>query len=125
MIDLNEILQNSLISLIGVILSVVGTFVAMWVKKLADKAGISLDAQRQAWVDARIQDLILQLEEEAASRMKAGLPRIAGGEKFERVLIAALDKIPGLTREQAEKIILSNLPKVGVGALANQPSVGK
>lgn len=125
MIDLNLIFQDIILSVLGVVLTIASGFLIKWFKALASKAGISLSAQKQALIDSTVQDLILRIEEEAAARIRAGLPRIAAGEKFELVLVDLVDKIPGLSREDAERIILSNLPKIGVGALANQVKEGK
>jgi len=125
MLDLNVVAQDIVLTLLGTILTIAGAFLAKFLKNLAAKAGISLSAQKQALLDSTVQDLILRIEEESAARIRAGLPRIPGGEKFEQVLIDVVDKIPGLSRTDAEQIIQANLPKIGVGALANQVKAGK
>ena len=115
---LNAFFSELAITVLSVVLSLLAGFLTMGVRSLAKKWKINMTATQEAWTDHQIQKLILALEEEGAQRIKAGLPKLASGDKFESAVEGALAKIPGISPEEAEALVLSNLPKVGAGAIA-------
>lgn len=104
--------------LIHAIVSLLGTALTLL-------AGVAIQyvRARYRWIsEAMLQDVarsgIALAEEQAAALVKQGLSKLSPDEKM-KVAIDWLDrKAPGVSRDEAERIIRAELPKVGLGAVA-------
>ena len=117
-VSLFDVIQEGLLTVLAVVTPIAVGFLVRWLKALGTKAGITIDVQKEAMLEHRIQSFLLQVEEEAAARIRAGLPKWAPGEKFSRVFEKVVGVIPGISRQEAEELIQANLPKIGLGAIA-------
>lgn len=60
---------------------------------------------------------VLEVEEWASARIKAELP-VSSGQKLSRAVEKIVDKVPGVSPEEAEVLVREELPKVGLGAVS-------
>lgn len=79
-------------------------------------ANIILSAQQEAKVRNTVQDILLEAEEWAASRVKANIP-VTSGSKLNRAVEKILEKVPGISDAEAQVLVRQELPKVGLGAV--------
>jgi hypothetical protein len=111
-----DTILNELIKLLFTVITLTLTaFIPVLLKKLYDKFHLQVSAENQAMIEKRVQDLLFFVEEWAAGRIKANIPTTAG-DKLEKYLSLALDKIPGVTQEEAMHLAQQELPKLGLGA---------
>jgi len=111
-----EPLLDELIKLLFTIVTITITAALPFIlKKIFDKFNLQVSAENQAKLEKYIQDAILATEEWAATRIKASIP-VNAGAKAEKFITIALDKIPGITADEALKLAQQELPKLGLGA---------
>lgn len=101
----------------SILLTVLTPLIVRWIFRRAELAGLHLSAEKEAQTEKIVRDIILRVEEWAASRVKVGVP-LTAKDKFEKALIAVVDKVPGITDQEAADLIHATLPKVGAGAAA-------
>jgi len=95
---------------------IAGALVAL-ILKLLQRLNLSIDENEKAKVNALTQDVILQVEEWAAARIKAKIPEpTTAKDKLEKALADLTAKVPGITQDEAADLIHANLAKVGAGA---------
>ena len=88
---------------------------ALLVKAL-QRFGLSVDAEKQAKVEYFVQQAIFRAEEWAAQRVKANMGQTTAAMKLDRALTDVVDKVPGITKQEAADLIHATLPKVQLGA---------
>lgn len=93
-----------------------GTALTALVIQLLRKAGIDLSAEQRAKLETIAQQGILLVEEKAAAAAKAGIANISPGDKFRAATEHLVSKMPGVTKTEAAEIVMSELPKLGLGA---------
>ena len=109
-------LQTELIrTVLAIATPVLVTLVTALLYKALKKAGLDLSAEKQAQLEYCVRQAILRAEEWGASRVKAQLPTTPT-MKLEKALSDVVDKVPGITRTEAEQLIHAELPKIGAGA---------
>jgi len=110
-----DVLIEEVVKLLGGVLA--GALIAL-VLKLSKKAGLSIDSEREAQIRQAAVDAVSRVEEWAATQIKAKKKNITGGVKLERAIADVIDRVPGVTYEEAEQVIQAALPQMGLGAAA-------
>lgn len=77
---------------------------------------VQLSEAQQAKVRDIVTQAIFEVEEWASARIKAQLP-VSSGQKLTRAVEQIVDKVPGISPEEAEVLVRQELPKVGLGAV--------
>lgn len=99
----------------AIIVAVLTPLIVQWIANKARLAGLQLSAEKEAQVEKIVRDAILKAEEWAATRVKVGESTNAG-QKLEQALADVVDKVPGISSQEAADLIHATLPKVGLGA---------
>ena len=81
---------------------------------IAKRIGISISAENQARTEKLVHDAIFFAEEKVAAFLKKGVS--PAQTKLQIATAQVLDKIPGITPAEAEALIHTELPKLGIGA---------
>jgi light-regulated signal transduction histidine kinase (bacteriophytochrome) len=102
--------------LIDEVVKVAGTAlagVAIWaLTQLARKYGFQVSAERHAQLEAAARQAILVVEEKAAAALKARAAKLSPAEKLEGAVAIVLQKMPGITADEAADIVHAQLPVV-------------
>lgn len=114
---MDAVLHQALDVVGAIIAAVLTPLIVQWIANKARLAGLQLSAEKEAQVEKIVRDVILNVEEWAATRVKVGTATNAG-QKLDKALIDVVDKVPGISREEAAELIHATLPKVGLGAAA-------
>ena len=102
-------------ALVGVLASLALARLASWLKGKGIEADILREDQRQQMA-ARV---ALMVEEQAAAAAKAKVPVIVSGEqKLASAVSALVDRVPGISTEQAADLVQAALPRLSLGAAA-------
>ena len=119
----------------GVVIQILATALAILamslVKKIADHFGLKIEKEQEEKLERTIEKAILEAEEKFVQDddFKAKAEQLAmrlygvsdkGKAKLAYVVSKALDKLPGITKEEAEELTHSLLPKLsenGIGAI--------
>lgn len=119
-----ELLIDELVKGLGAL--AVAALTAVLVK-LFQRFGIALDAEKRDRLEAAARQAVARAEEWAAAQLKskAAKVKIPGAIKFERAVTDVLDRVPGVTREEAEAVVTAALPQMGLGAAAGARELGK
>lgn len=99
----------------AIVAPVLATLVTALLVRLFKKVGLQLDAERQAKLEKITHDAILRAEEVAATRLRAQLP-VTAKDKLETAIADILDRVPGVTADEAAALVHQQLPRVGLGA---------
>lgn len=110
---LNEIVKTAVITSIGL----VGPVIVGLLVQLFRKANLELSAAQQAQLREAVQNVLVEVEEWAAQRLKADIP-VTSGQKLSKAVEAIMDLQPILTETEAEALVRQELPKLGLGAAA-------
>lgn len=110
---LNEAVKSIIIASFGAIAPAIVALVV----QLFRKANIELSQTQQMAMRAGIQDILIEVEEWASHRLKAQIP-VTSGQKLSRALEAIVDKFPNISEEEAETLVRTELPKLGLGAVS-------
>lgn len=110
---LNELVKSVVVASIGL----VGPMIVALLVQLFRKAKVELDAAQEATLRSVVQNVLLEVEEWAAHRLKASIP-VTSGQKLGRAIEAIVEKIPNVSEEEAEQLVRQELPKVGLGAIS-------
>jgi hypothetical protein len=114
-----ESLLSAVLEAVALIVApILAGYAVLLIKRVADKAGITLSAEKEAAVEIQVRNLLLQVEEYAAAKLKATGVVVSSEDKLQRFVIAAVDKIPGITTAEATALARAELPKLGLGAAA-------
>jgi hypothetical protein len=96
--------------------------------KLFQRFGIALDEERRAQLENVARQAVARAEEWAAAQakglVKSKIPDL-GAAKFQRAVTDVVDRIPRVSREEAEDIVTAALPQMGLGAAAGAAVLGK
>lgn len=118
--DPSASLVDEVIKLVFVILGpILATAATALVVQLFRKAGIELDMTKQAVIEQKLGDAVALTEEWASVQIKRGLP-INAQQKAEHYVGVVLDKVPGVTPEEATaaaKIILGRFKVAASGSV--------
>lgn len=118
-----DVIVSELVQVVG---SVLAAALVALVVRLLQKVGLQIDAEKRAHLEAAAVQAVARAEEWAAAQVKAKLAKkIPSAEKFERAVADVLDRVPGVDRAEAEAIVTSALPAMGVGASAGVRELGK
>lgn len=107
-------LYDEVIKILGAALGMLLSAVLVQVLR---KLNLQLSAEQHARLETYTAEAIRFAEEWASQRLKANKP-VNSAEKLEQAIAALVDRIPGITREEAIAIIHAQLPRVGTGAAA-------
>jgi hypothetical protein len=115
-------MDQLLSELVSVILAAAAAALAPLVVSVAlqflRRLNIELSEAHQAKLEFWARRGILIAEEWAAQRIKAQVGQVTSTQKLEKAIAAMLDKVPGITRDEAIEIIHAQLPTLGAGAAA-------
>ena len=103
----------------------VGGFATLGLKRLASKWGVELSEEKDQVVRRAAQDAILYAEEWASNKLKLEEKVIAGEEKLRTATSRLLQKVPGISTDEAVNIVTEELPKLGHGATSFVESIGR
>lgn len=119
-----ELLVDELVKGLGAL--AVAALTAVLVK-LFQRFGIALDAEKRDRLEGVARQAVARAEEWAAAQVKAKVSKvkIPGADKFEKAVTDVLDRVPGVTREEAEAVVTAALPQMGLGAAAGARELGK
>lgn len=118
-----DVLIDEVVKLLGGVLA--AALIAV-LYKLLQRFGIALDAEKRDQLEAAARQAVARAEEWSARQIKAKVAKkIPGTEKFERAVADVLDRIPGVTRAEAEAVVEAALPQMGIGAAAGARELGK
>lgn len=109
---INEVVKTVLVSSIGLI----GPIVVGIIFQLFRKVNVELGVAQQDQIRTAVQNILLEVEEWASHRIKAQLS-VTSGAKLERAVESIIEKFPGVSEAEAEKLVREELPKVGLGAV--------
>lgn len=90
---------------------VAGVLVAL-AHKLAQRFNIQIDASKDAVIRAEVQNAITFAEEKALHMSKVQNTVISSTAKLDMAVSAVLDKVPGITADEAQQLVHEELPKV-------------
>ena len=93
---------------------IAGLLVALLVKGLK-RVSISLNAAAQDRLRRIAEDAVMYVEEWAADRIKRHIPT-SSGEKLNNAVTTILDRVPGVSEEEARKIVKATLANLQMGA---------
>lgn len=107
---------SDFITVVGAIAApVVASLICAILIKVAKKYDLHITAEMQARVETIVTNLVLQVEEWGASKIKAGAV-VTAQDKAQRYLALAADALPGVTPEEATALAQQELAKLGIGA---------
>ena len=111
---MDDIIQQVLTALLTLLASVVGGFAIAWLNKLRQKIGLQADAEQDAKVRAAVQNAILSTDERLRAEAKKRIAPVTNQveAKMAETVTTVLDRIPGVTREEAVMLVNEELPKV-------------
>lgn len=84
--------------------------------KVLKRIGLSVSAEQQAKLEKLAQDAILATEEYASARIKAQLVKLLPAEKLTKAVELLMDKVPGITPQEATLLVQQELPKLRASA---------
>lgn len=123
-----EQIADSLIQILAAVLAVLAVPIAgyavLFVKNLAAKANVQLSEAMEAKVRQAALDGVSIAAEKALNLAKQNI-KLPSGQKLDTAIQVVLDKVPGVTREEAAQAVLAVLPHVratidaGTAALGN------
>ena len=87
------------------------------VYRLFQRVGLEVSAEQQAKLEKQLRDLLIETEEYFAARIKAKIPDITGATKLQHFIEIAVDRIPGITAQEAAAYAQQLLPQIGLGAV--------
>jgi len=114
---IDELVKTVLLALVPV---VAGLVVSVLVR-LFQRIGLQLSAENQARTEKLVHDAIFFAEEKVASAIKRGVKPV--DTKLQTAVKQVLDKIPGITQDEAIVLITAELPKLGLGTAGFARSV--
>jgi hypothetical protein len=108
--------MHQLVELIlGSAVSVAAPAIAGAAVKLFQKLRFDVDEAKRRKIEATVTDVLYEVEEWAAERIKAKLP-VNSGQKLSRAVARLVDKVPGISEAQAELLVRQTLPLLAMGA---------
>lgn len=106
----------------GVLAPVLSVLAIAALTQLLRKWGIELDAAKAAKLEQLLGDAVAQTEEWASSQIKRGIP-VTAQLKAEHYLGLAVDRVPGVTAEEATRVAKTILGRFRVAAAASVSDV--
>lgn len=109
-------------AVIAVVVKVIGALALAALTYLISKViaymHVTLDERQAAKLDYYAKQAALWVEEQAAAYLKshAGAIPVPGSEKLQGAVAMVLDRVPGVTRDEAEQAVRAALPQLGMGA---------
>ena len=83
--------------------------------KLFQKLRFDVDEAKRRKIEVTVTEILYEVEEWAAERIKAKLP-VNSGQKLSRAVTKLVDKVPGISEAQAEMLVRQTLPLLAMGA---------
>jgi alkylhydroperoxidase/carboxymuconolactone decarboxylase family protein YurZ len=105
------------------IVAFVSLIVPLLIQQLR-RAGVQLSAEKEARLNQVALIAAAEVEEWAAVKLKANVP-ISSHDKLQKGIESVLNKIPGVTEQEAKAALQAALPQIGLGAAAGLREVGK
>lgn len=87
--------------------------------QLARKLGLEIGAEKEARLKGQARAAILSTEERAATLLKHHATKLTQHQKLQQTLSALMVRVPGLSHEEAQRLIQQELPRVGAGAASS------
>lgn len=107
---IDELVRTLLQALAPIVAAAVVGVLALAMKRI----GLSISAENQARTEKLVHDAIFFAEERVSGYLKKGVKPVQS--KLAIATQQVLDKIPGITQTEAEALIHTELPKLGIGA---------
>jgi hypothetical protein len=101
--------------IVGSAVSVAAPAIAGAAVKLFQKLRFDVDEAKRRKIETTVTDVLYEVEEWAAERLKAKLP-VNSGQKLSRAVTKLVDKLPGISEAQAEVLVRQTLPLLAMGA---------
>lgn len=114
---MQDILNEAVKALVVTSIGLVAPLIVGLIVQLFRKARIELSEAQEARIRAGVQNILVEVEEWAAHRLKASIP-VTSGQKLSKAVEAILDKVPGISEDEAEQLVRQELPKIGLGAIS-------
>lgn len=83
--------------------------------RLFQRVGLQVSADQQAKLEKQLRDYLIETEEYFAARIKAKIA-VTGADKLRHFIELAIDRIPGMTPQDAAGYAQQLLPQIGLGA---------
>jgi len=99
-------------AVLGAVLMV---YVPLILHKVLVRLGVHLSQEQEARLAALADSAVHEAEEWAAAKVKAKIP-VGSEAKLARAVEGVIDKVPGITTEEAERLVRAALPKALLGA---------
>ncbi|OFW05634.1 MAG: hypothetical protein A3H96_11275 [Acidobacteria bacterium RIFCSPLOWO2_02_FULL_67_36] len=112
---MNDVLIDVLKTVGTILAPILATLLTALAYKALKRAGLDLDAEKQAKLEYLARQAILRAEEWGANQLKTHLPATSG-QKLQRAVTDLLDKVPGISDVEAAALVHAELPKVALGA---------
>ncbi|HYC00450.1 MAG TPA: hypothetical protein VEC57_15035 [Candidatus Limnocylindrales bacterium] len=81
------------------------------------KMGLQITREQEARLEHYARLAAAEAEEWASQRLRASIV-VHSADKLERAIASLVDKVPGITRDEALRVIHAQLPAIGAGAAA-------
>lgn len=120
-----EFLQPFFEQIIIAIASVVAGFICFYLKKLAAKVGVDIDQEMEYKIRSEARRGILYAAEYGAKYFKLYDKMLSGDAKLRLAIEHLLEKHPNISREEAKRLIESQLSRVGEGAVESLRAINE
>lgn len=124
---MDEIIQEVIKALFTLLATAIGGVTIALLNKLRKKYGLQADAEQDAKVRAAVQNAILATEErvraEAIRRLQPTSNVIEA--KMASTVTQVLDAVPGVSHEEATRLVNEELPKVRAATATFMGQVGQ
>lgn len=86
------------------------------VVKILQRLGLEVEAGQRDRIERIVREAVLSVEEWAAAAARRSNVSVRAGAKLERAVTAILDRVPNISRQEAEALVHAALPALGLGA---------
>lgn len=111
---MNQVIDELVKTLLTAIAPVIAAGVVAVLALLMKKLGLQISAENQARTEKLVHDAVFMAEEHTAALVKKGITPVV--PKLQAAVSHIVDKAPGITRAEAERLVEQELPKLGLGA---------
>lgn len=113
---MDELQKEIIQTVVAIAAPVIASLVAGILVKVFQKFGLDVSAEKHAKLEKIALDAILRAEEWAASKVRTAPGSITAANKLEQAVTDIVDKVPGVTRDEAADLVHANIAKLGLGA---------
>jgi hypothetical protein len=104
-------------TLLPVLVALAGTLASIALYRLKAWLKIKTSAEFDIWVSGRAEEAVQYVGETAAAKLKTAKVKMTGSEKLNIAVARLIERVPSLSREQAEMCVHAALARVsGEGA---------